>query len=410
MVIEQAFRDAPSRMLVVSPEAPFEIRAATDWYHEATFTTSEIIGRPMFEVFPDNPGDPAATGVARLTASFERALAHRSADVMPLQRYDVRDRRGEFVERYWTPINRPAISRDGTVLAVVHRVEDVTKLVLEGDALWEESARLNEKLEVRAHDLALANALRDEVEHLRRIAAIVAHDLRSPLSTISTGIQVLSMQFQNLGAAPPRTVELVRSAAARMEHLLNDLDDYWITEFRGVLAVEPQRVDVRDICDEVVRALQVTYPGRTLDLKRGDGFGATVDPMRIRQLLTNLLNNAITYGAPDRPVLVAVSRVTGGFVITVSNEGTPIPEQSIPTLFEPFQRGPPTGGARQRGHKGLGLFIVQQIVRAHEGKISVESTPGRTCFTVFIPTSPSAGGGDANAQPSGPDVSAAVPD
>jgi signal transduction histidine kinase len=304
---------------------------------------------------------------------------------MPLQRYDVRDRSGEFVERYWTPINSPAISADGTVLAVVHRVEDVTRLVLEGEALWEQSARLNEKLELRAHELALANALRDEVEQRRRVAAIVAHDLRSPLSTISTGLHVLSMQFRSLGATPPHTVELVRGAAARMEHMLNDLDDYWRSELRGVLPVARQWADVRSICDEVVRALQVTYPARTLDLERGDDFGASVDPMRIRQLLTNLLNNAITYGAPDRPVRVAVQRVTGGFVIAVTNEGKPIPERIIPMLFEPFQRGPGTDGARQRGHMGLGLFIVQQIVRAHGGKISVESTPGRTCFTVFVP-------------------------
>ncbi len=69
----------------------------------------------------------------------------------------------------------------------------------------------------------------------------------------------------------------------------------------------------------------------------------------------------------------------------MSNEGQPIPEQSIPTLLHPFRRGPGTGHAQQRGHMGLGLFIVHQIVQAHEGRVDVESTPGGTHFRVFIP-------------------------
>jgi hypothetical protein len=107
---QQAFEQSPSRMLVVTPAPPFVIRAATEWYFEATLTGPEIVGHPMFSVFPDNPSDPGATGVARLNASFERALARQASDAMPVQRYDIRDRSRRFVERYWTPINRPVLS------------------------------------------------------------------------------------------------------------------------------------------------------------------------------------------------------------------------------------------------------------------------------------------------------------
>jgi signal transduction histidine kinase len=131
--------------------------------------------------------------------------------------------------------------------------------------------------------------------------------------------------------------------------------------------------------------MRVTYPARALELESGERIRAFVDPMRIRQLLTNLLGNAIAYGAHDRPVVVATGRVTGGFVVTVSNEGAPIPEEAIPTLFQPFRRGLGRGSAQRSGHMGLGLFIVKQIVEAHEGRVFVESTPRRTTFTVFIP-------------------------
>jgi signal transduction histidine kinase len=172
-----------------------------------------------------------------------------------------------------------------------------------------------------------------------------------------------------------------------MERMVNDLDDYSVSQIRGLLPVARQRVELRAICDEVVRAMQVTYPDRTFELEPGLELAASVDPMRIRQVLTNLLNNAMTYGDPRRPVLLAIHRVTGGFEMTISNEGAPIPEHIIPTLFQPFRRGPGTGSAQQRGHMGLGLYIVQQIVQAHEGGISVESTPRRTRFTIFIPFS-----------------------
>lgn len=108
--------------------------------------------------------------------------------------------------------------------------------------------------------------------------------------------------------------------------------------------------------------------------------------MRLRQLLTNLLNNAVAYGAPDRPVRVAAQRVTGAFVLTVTNEGQPIPEHGIATLFEPFRRGPTSDDGEQlRGHMGLGLSIVQQIVWAHGGRVFVESTRERTRFTACFP-------------------------
>jgi signal transduction histidine kinase len=270
------FEQSPSRMLVLAPEAPFVIRASTEWFYEATFTNSDILGQPMFRAFPDNPNDPHATGVARLSASFERALARQTPDAMPVQRYDRRDRSGRFVERYWTPINRPVFS-GGTVSALVHRVEDVTHLIREGKALLEDSTRLNEKLEMRAHDLSLAGALRDEVEQRRRISAVVAHDLRSPLLTISTGVHVLRSHFKALGVPPPRTVDLLGGAAARMEHMLNDLDDYSNRELRGLLAVAREWVEVRAICEEVVRAMQITYPDRRLELEARQEVAAWLD-------------------------------------------------------------------------------------------------------------------------------------
>jgi signal transduction histidine kinase len=169
-----------------------------------------------------------------------------------------------------------------------------------------------------------------------------------------------------------------------MEELLRDLDDYTLTQLRGQLPVAREWVNLRDLCDEVVRSTLLARPGRAIELEPGPNVAAYVDPGRKRQVLTNLVANALDHGAPDRPVRVSLRKVTGGCVVTVSNEGEPIPRDLIPSLFEPFRRGAGTG-THERGHMGLGLYIVQQIVQAHEGRVDVESTPAGTHFMVFVP-------------------------
>ncbi|MER6715026.1 SpoIIE family protein phosphatase [Streptomyces sp. NPDC000877] len=91
----------------------------------------QLVGRYLFDVFPDNPNDPAATGVRNLEASLYRVLATGERDTMALQRYDVQDpeRPGEWEERYWSPVNAPLLGPDGKVMLIVHRVEEVTELI-----------------------------------------------------------------------------------------------------------------------------------------------------------------------------------------------------------------------------------------------------------------------------------------
>ena len=387
MDFARLFEQAPSRMLVVAPAAPFTIGAVSDAYLEVTFTTRDIVGRPIFEVFPDNPGDPTATATRDLAASFDRALAGRTADVMPVLKYDIRDHSGAFVDRHWTPINATVIAGDGTRLGIIHRVEDVTPFVREGEVLRGEAAGLKHEILIRARELALANgALHESVEQRRRILAIVSHDLRTPLSAIRNGAEALRAQFRKLGAVPPRAIAILQSAGARMDELLADLDDYTVSQLRGQLPVSRQWVNLREVCEDIVHAMHVAHPEQLIELQAGANLGAYVDPKRMRQLLANLISNALTYGAAGRTVRVSLRRITGGCVTTVSNEGEPIPRDVVPSLFEPFRRGGGEAGSAQRqGHLGLGLFIVQQIVQAHEGRIDVESTPRGTHFHVFIP-------------------------
>lgn len=122
------FESAPGSYLALTPA--LVIVAVSDAYLQATMTRrEEILGRHLFDVFPDNPHDATATGVSNLRASLTRVLQHRVPDAMAVQKYDIRrpdTEGGEFEERYWSPINTPVFSPSGEVAYIIHRVEDVT--------------------------------------------------------------------------------------------------------------------------------------------------------------------------------------------------------------------------------------------------------------------------------------------
>jgi PAS domain S-box-containing protein len=127
----ELFEHAPSLFVVLSPD--LTIVAVTNAYLAATMTTREkIVGRKLFEVFPDNPQDPEATGVRNLAASLETVLKTKAEHRMAVQKYDIRkpaEKGGEFEVRYWSPLNCPVMDQAGNVQFIIHRVEDVTDLV-----------------------------------------------------------------------------------------------------------------------------------------------------------------------------------------------------------------------------------------------------------------------------------------
>lgn len=157
------FNKAPGNYLVLDPH--FVIQAVTDAYAAATKTEREnIIGKWLFHVFPDNPDDPMADGVANLRASLERALATKAPDRMPIQKYDIPlpDGSGGFEVRYWRPLNTPVLGPDGEVASIIHWVEDVTDFITLRDRTSREKQSLDEQLETQVRRIETAVMLRDE--------------------------------------------------------------------------------------------------------------------------------------------------------------------------------------------------------------------------------------------------------
>jgi signal transduction histidine kinase len=159
------FEGAPGLYLVLAPD--LRIVAASDAYLRATMTTREgILGRGIFEVFPDNPDDPEATGVNNLRASLDSVLEFGRTDTMAVQKYDVRrpeSEGGGFEERYWSPQNSPVFGPSGGVQFILHRVEDVTEFVRlkqagrDREELTKALQDMESEVYLRAQEVAIAN-------------------------------------------------------------------------------------------------------------------------------------------------------------------------------------------------------------------------------------------------------------
>ena len=127
------FESTPGLSLVLTPDSSFTITAVSNAYARATMTKrEEILGRKLFDIFPDNPRDSHATGVKNLRASLEYVLNHSEPHTMAIQKYDIQrpeSEGGGFEERYWSPVNTPVINSAGEITAIIHQVQDVTERV-----------------------------------------------------------------------------------------------------------------------------------------------------------------------------------------------------------------------------------------------------------------------------------------
>lgn len=206
------FESVPGLYLVLTPT--LEIVAASDAYLHATLTKRDaILGRHLFEVFPDNPDDPSATGVENLRASLTRVLKFRRPDAMALQKYDVRRADGTFEEKYWSPLNSPVLNSSGQVCFILHRVEDVTDLVR---LQHSESAK---DTFVREQQIAIEN-LRAANEALARSHEVLKQNearLQSILETVPDAMIVIDENG------------LIRSFSSAAERLFG----YALAEVRG---------------------------------------------------------------------------------------------------------------------------------------------------------------------------------
>jgi PAS domain S-box-containing protein len=380
------FDATPSPYLVLDPA--LHIVDVNRAYLRATMTERDaILGRHIFDVFPDNPDDPEATGTRNLSRSLERVRAERVTDVMAIQKYDIRRPGGEFEVRYWAPVNVPVLRDDGTLAYIIHHVEDVTELVaLAGrnttddpdlSALRVRSAQLEAQIYRRGLELQEANrqlraASAAKTEFLSRIS----HELRTPLNSVLGFAELLSLEELDRGLL--EWVGNIRKAAAHLLALLNDVLDISRIE-TGTFSLSLEPVSVAGVCADVVDLVAPIAESRGVrldaDLAGAAACYVRADHQRLRQVILNLLSNAIKYNHPGRLARLHSERGADGQVrIVVTDQGEGLTPEQLARLFAPFERL----DAAERGIEGtgLGLVLSRSLAESMGGTLDVESTPG----------------------------------
>ncbi|MFL5345919.1 MAG: PAS domain-containing protein [Hyalangium sp.] len=220
-------------------------------------------------------------------------------------------------------------------------------------------------------------------EFQQRLLGIVGHDIRNPVSAISLSALTLLKQ-EGLPPAHLRPLQRIASSADRIEKLVATLLDYTRVQFGQPLPLQRESVCLNALAEQVCDEVRGASPqAQVLLTVTGDTCGEW-DPGRVMQVMGNLLTNALRHGSPDAPVRMRCHAAEDSVVLEVHNEGAPIPDAVRAHLFRPFR-----GGAQAKQGLGLGLYIVREIVTAHGGTVTFESTAEHgTTFTVRLPRKP----------------------
>jgi signal transduction histidine kinase len=225
---------------------------------------------------------------------------------------------------------------------------------------------------------------------------ILGHDIRNPLGTILTSSEVLvrTGQLSAQAAAP------ITNAAVRIKGIIEQVVDFSRAQADGVMPVRRVPGNLAEQLAKIMQETQVRQPARVLRLECSGEFNGLWDEGRMGQLLSNLLANALLYGAPDSEVSVRMWGTPQQVCFSVHNRGDPIPAAEQHRIFQPLERGLQhrgDGAGPQAQGLGLGLYICREIVRSHGGSLGVDSDAAQgTTFTVSLPrTAPPAEHGTA---------------
>ena len=273
--------------------------------------------------------------------------------------------------------------------------------------LWRESLPqpdLNDIDDITRFDESLDQSLARGVgsyskridESRQMFLAILSHDLRNPLSCIRMAADMVAIDNEDPATAD--TMSIIRTNADAMMQLIADLIDFSSSGLGRAMPMNCGPVDLEELCREVIDSCRTTYPGRTVCFHSDGDVNGAWDAGRIRQVVSNLIGNAIQHGSPEGSIELSVtskgmssagpSPEGSTAVLTVRNQGAPIPPDLLARIFDPLKRHVTGESAANRtpGSIGLGLYIVREIVTAKGGTVTVTSTAEEgTTFTVRIP-------------------------
>ena len=341
LVATETWRVSPDMMCILDQDGRF---AAVNPAWEATlgWTPDEMIGRPYLDFLHPDDVDRSMEGFEELSSG------------QPILRFENRYRTMDGKYRWLSWVAVP-----------------------ENDAFY---CTTRDVTDEKARDRTILEQ-RQEAELREQFLAILGHDLRNPLSSIISGVRILSREAH--GEKSEKVLQGMRASSARMSELISNMMDFARVRLGDGIGLDQQpHTDMDDQIEQVISEISNTHPGADFIVDLDLEGPITCDASRIMQVLSNLIGNAVTHGPPGEPIHIRGARNGNELKISVSNSGKEIPADARENLFQPFFKGKPQASPQGLG---LGLYISAQIVEAHGGEIKVLSDDAATQFEITLP-------------------------
>lgn len=436
------FDAAPVLFLILEPNPPnYTILDATERYLAATMSDrNEIVNKNLFDVFPDNPNDLEANGTHNLRRSLKNVIEKKMPDNMPVQKYDIPvpvKKGGGFEERYWKPKNTPVLNKNNKILYIIHQVEDVTatvviekkqlneakiaadvieqksllikqnedriNLILEallkyttmnfsdrlaitdkGDELDAIAVGLNSVIDELENQMHLLSSSYNDLEYANKeldsFSYSVSHDLRAPLRAIGGYSQVLMEDYgDKLGEEGLHTINVIIKNTVKMGALIDDL----LTFSRvGKQNLNKVQLNMNGKVNAICRELSEEQKDGQVEINVKQLGNIEGDSSMLKLVITNLVSNAIKYSAKKEKSIIEIGSYEekDKMVYYVKDNGAGFDMKYYDKLFGVFQR---LHSANEFEGTGVGLALVQRIIKKHQGDIWAEAVPEKGATFYF---------------------------
>lgn len=353
----------------------------------------------------------AATQTPAAADMTPLALRNDAADILKAIARDISTPQSRHEQAQKAKGRAPRIAGAPETAAQTHAVMrarsgfDINQLIAEYRALrasvlrlWLDAVPLDgsREDEIIRFNEAIDQAVAESVGHFHAemersrnlLLGMLGHDMRTPLNAIVATASYLTAI--NAGDHVTEAAERLIRSGASIRDLLDDLVDFSRTQLGVGIRIEAADVDLAAELGDELDLLRTAHADARIDLSVSGSERGCWDSRRVRQIVRNLVSNAVEHGAPKSPVRVSLTCAEDEAVIEVSNHGGAIDPSIIEQMFQPLRRGQSAGGQGRSEHLGLGLFIVRIIAEAHGGEVGVRSDGSETAFQVRLPRIPPA--------------------